>query len=83
MDVIPNVFHIKNKALSLKQELLNRVNMDDPFTCLRAVCIEIVCNWKPKSKDFDTEVELNRLGEKKVSPRHGFTIFKSIPTETI
>jgi glycosyltransferase involved in cell wall biosynthesis len=102
MDVMPNVFHIGNKFLSFTHGLLNRVNMDDPLTGLRVVRKEIVSNWKPKSKGFDIEVELNRLveksgytiaeipieyrarlGEKKLSPRHGFTIFKRILTETI
>jgi glycosyltransferase involved in cell wall biosynthesis len=102
MDVMPNVFHIGNKFLSFTHGLLNRVNMDDPLTGLRVVRKEIVSNWKPKSKGFDIEVELNhlveksgyniaeipieyraRLGEKKLGPRHGFTIFKRILTETI
>lgn len=64
MDVMPNVFHIGNKVLSFIHGLLNRVNMDDPLTGLRVVRKEIVSNWKPKSKGFDIEVELNRLVEK-------------------
>ena len=102
MDVMPNVFHIGNKILSFTHGLLNRVSMDDPLTGLRVVRKEIVSNWKPKSKGFDIEVELNRLveksgysiaeipieyrarlGEKKLGPRHGFTIFKRILTETV
>ncbi len=102
MDVMPNVFHIGNKFLSFTHGLLNRVNMDDPLTGLRVVRKEIVSSWKPKSKGFDIEVELNRLveksgysiaeipieyrarlGEKELGPRHGFTIFKRILTETI
>jgi dolichol-phosphate mannosyltransferase len=99
---MPNVFQIGNRFISFTHNLLNGVDLDDPLTGLRVVRKEIVCNWYPKSKGFDIEVELNRLvenrgyriaevpidyrtrlGEKKLSPRHGFTIFKRILTETI
>jgi len=102
LDVMPNVFHIGNKFLSVTHSLLNGVNLADPLTGLRVVRKEIVSNWDPKSKGFDIEVELNRLvekkgyhiseipieyrariGEKKLAPRHGFTILKRILTESI
>jgi glycosyltransferase involved in cell wall biosynthesis len=102
LDSMPNIFHIGNKFLSFTHSLLNGVDLDDPLTGLRVVRQEIVNSWRPKSKGFDIEVELNRLvdnrgyriveipieyrarlGEKKLSPKHGFTIFKRILTESI
>jgi dolichol-phosphate mannosyltransferase len=99
-DIMPKVFNIGNKILSFTHSLLNGVDMDDPLTGLRVIRQEIVNNWKPKSKGFDIEVEMNhlvesrgykiaeipieyraRLGEKKLSPKHGFTIFKRILAE--
>jgi dolichol-phosphate mannosyltransferase len=52
---------------------LNGVDMRDPLTGLRVVRWEIVRDWRPKSKGFDVEVELNHLVERK-----GFGI-KEIP----
>jgi dolichol-phosphate mannosyltransferase len=94
------VFNLGNKILSFTHSLLNGVDMDDPLTGLRVIRQEIVNDWKPKSKGFDIEVEMNhlvesrgyqiveipieyraRLGEKKLSPKHGFTIFKRILAE--
>jgi dolichol-phosphate mannosyltransferase len=102
MDVMPNVFNIGNKLLSFTHSLLNGVDLNDPLTGLRVVRKEIINGWKPKSKGFDIEVELNklvekrgykiteipieyraRIGEKKLAPKHGITIFKRILTETI
>jgi dolichol-phosphate hexosyltransferase len=75
MDVMHTLVHIGNKVLSFTHGLLNRVNIDDQLTGLRVVRKEIVSNWKPKSKGFSIEVELNRLVEKS-----GFTIAE-IPIE--
>ena len=61
LDVMPNVFHLRNKFLSFTHSLLNGVDLDDPLTGLRVVRQEIVNNWHPKSKGFDIEVELNHL----------------------
>jgi dolichol-phosphate mannosyltransferase len=99
-DAMPNVFNIGNKLLSFTHSLLNGVDMDDPLTGLRVIRKEIMQNWRPKSKGFDIEVELNslvensgyrifevpityraRLGEKKLAPKHGLTIFKRILAE--
>lgn len=99
-DAMPNVFNIGNKLLSFTHSLLNGVDMDDPLTGLRVIRKEVMQNWRPKSKGFDIEVEMNslvessgyrifeipityraRLGEKKLAPKHGFTIFKRILAE--
>ena len=96
-----NPFSIGNRFLALAQHLLNRVELRDPLTGLRVVRWRILKNWKPKSKGFDIEAEMNhrverqgyntveipihyrnRLGEKKLKLRHGFTILKRILVES-
>ena len=72
------------------------------LTGLRVVRWRILKNWKPKSKGFDIEAEINhrverqgckiveipisyrdRLGEKKLKLRHGFTILRRIISESL
>jgi len=97
-----NLFFIGNRFLALAHRLLNGVNLSDPLTGLRVVRWRILKNWKPKSKGFDVEAEMNylverqgykiveipiqyrnRLGEKKLKLRHGFTILKRILAESL
>jgi len=68
-----NMFYVGNRFLAFTHNLLNGVGMHDPLTGLRVVRWEILRDWKPKSKGFDVEVELNHYVEKK-----GFAI-KEIP----
>jgi dolichol-phosphate mannosyltransferase len=96
-----NPFYMGNRLLAVIQWFLNGVNLNDPLTGLRVVRWEILKKWKPKSKGFDFEAELNhqverrgyqivevsipyreRLGEKKLKLRHGFSIFKRIISES-
>ena len=58
---LSNKFRLGNKLLSFIHKILNDVNMDDPLTGLRIVRWSIIKEWKPKSKGFDIEVELNHL----------------------
>jgi glycosyltransferase involved in cell wall biosynthesis len=60
-----NVFYLGNRLLAFTHNLLNGVDLRDPLTGLRVVRWEIVRDWKPKSKHFDVEVELNHLVEKR------------------
>ncbi|MGD0494723.1 MAG: glycosyltransferase family 2 protein [Candidatus Bathyarchaeia archaeon] len=64
-----NSFYAGNRMLALAHNLFNGVSLRDPLTGLRVVRWEILKDWKPKSKGFDVEVELNHLVENK-----GFTI---------
>jgi glycosyltransferase involved in cell wall biosynthesis len=61
-----DVFYVGNRMLALTHNLLNGVNLRDPLTGLRVVRWEVLKNWKPRSKGFDIEAELNyhveRLG---------------------
>ena len=58
-----NVFYFGNRILAFAANVLDGVNMRDPLTGLRVVRWNVLKDWKPKSKGFDVEVELNhRVG---------------------
>lgn len=59
-----NIFYIGNRILALAQWLLNGVKLKDPFTGLRVVRWQLLRNWRPKSKGFDIEAEMNHLIER-------------------
>lgn len=89
-------FHLGNHLLRFAHILLNGITIQDPCTGLRIIRYDIMKNWRPKSKGFDIECEINhfinkikgfkvveipieyriRIGEKKLSVKHGLTIFK-------
>lgn len=102
LDAMHNKFYVGNRLLAYMHNLLNGVELNDPLTGLRVIRWEIIKDWKPKSKGFDIEVELNhlverkgykiveipiyyrqRLGEKKLKLRHGFTILNRIIKESL
>jgi len=56
-----NAYYVGNRFLAFMQYLLNGVKMRDPLTGLRVVKWEILKDWKPKSKSFDIEAELNHF----------------------
>ena len=56
-----NQFYIGNRILSFVQRIFNGVNLNDPYTGLRIIRIDIFKDWKPKSKGFDIESELNHF----------------------
>jgi len=58
-----NILYFGNRLLAFTHNLLNGVQMHDPLTGLRVVRWKILKGWKPKSKSFDLEVELNHLVE--------------------
>jgi dolichol-phosphate mannosyltransferase len=63
--VIPETFYAGNRFLAFAHNFLNGVSLNDPLTGLRVVRWEILRDWRPKSKGFDVEVELNHLVENK------------------
>lgn len=70
-----NPYYLGNRFLAMAQHLLNGVDLNDPLTGLRVVRWEILKGWKPKSKGFDIEAELNYHVE-----RRGYQIIEiSIP----
>jgi len=64
-----DILYFGNRLLAFAHNFLNGVELDDPLTGLRVVRWEILRGWKPKSRGFDIEVELNHQVERK-----GFTI---------
>ncbi|MCJ7635623.1 glycosyltransferase, partial [Candidatus Bathyarchaeota archaeon] len=52
-------FYFGNRFLALMQYSLNGVKLNDPLSGLRVVRWNIIEGWKPRSKGFDIEVELN------------------------
>lgn len=60
-----SVLYTGNRMLAFVHNMLNGVQMHDPLTGLRVVRWEILSDWKPKSKGFDLEVELNHHVERK------------------
>jgi len=54
-----SMFYMGNRILGTTHNLLNGVSMKDPLSGLRVVRWTLLRNWKPKSKGFDVEVELN------------------------
>jgi hypothetical protein len=49
----------KNKLIAFAHRALNGVNLTDPLSGLRVIRTEIVQEWKPKSKGFGIEAEMN------------------------
>jgi dolichol-phosphate mannosyltransferase len=56
---ITNPFYIGNRLLAFAQHIMNGVKLGDPLSGLRVVRCEILEDWKPKSKGFDVEAEMN------------------------
>ncbi len=62
---VTNPFYLGNKFLAFAQLLMNGVKLGDPLSGLRVVRSEVLYGWKPKSKGFDVEAEMNALVERK------------------
>jgi glycosyltransferase involved in cell wall biosynthesis len=54
-----NPFYFGNRILAIVHNILNGVDLNDPLTGLRVVRWNILKDWKPVSKGFDIETELN------------------------
>lgn len=63
LNAMKNPFYTGNRLLAFAQRLLNGVDLEDPLTGLRVVRWRILKNWKPKSKGFDIEAEMNHRVE--------------------
>lgn len=59
-----SAFYFGNRLLAFAQYLVNGVEMRDPLTGLRVVRYSLLRKWKPKSRGFDIEAELNYHIEK-------------------
>jgi glycosyltransferase involved in cell wall biosynthesis len=60
-----NLLYFGNRLLAFTHNLLNGIELRDPLTGLRVIRWDTINDWKPKSKSFDIEVELNHRVEKK------------------
>jgi len=70
-----DVYYFGNRFLALLQRILDGVELRDPLTGLRVVRWAILKNWKPKSRGFDVEAELNNYVK-----RYGYKL-REIPIE--
>jgi glycosyltransferase involved in cell wall biosynthesis len=59
-----NSFYIGNRLLAFAQYAINGVKLGDPLSGLRVVRSSILKSWKPKSKGFDVEAEMNAVVER-------------------
>ncbi len=57
--VFSNPFYLGNKLLAVAQAIMNGVKLGDPLSGLRVVRSNAISDWKPKSKGFDVEAEMN------------------------
>ena len=62
---LTNPFYIGNRLLAFAQLVINGVKLEDPLSGLRVVRSEAINGWKPKSKGFDVEAEMNALVERR------------------
>ena len=60
-----NPYYLGNRFLAIAQRILNGVELNDPLTGLRVVRWKILEGWKPKSRGFDVEAELNHRVERR------------------
>jgi glycosyltransferase involved in cell wall biosynthesis len=63
-NAVSDKFYFGNRFLALMQYLLNGVKLNDPLSGLRVVRWNIIEDWKPRSKGFDIEAELNNYVKK-------------------
>jgi len=63
-EAMKNPFYLGNRLLAVAQLLLNGVRLNDPLTGLRVVRWAVLKGWKPRSKGFDIEAELNHRVER-------------------
>ena len=61
---IANSYYLGNRLLAHMHNVLNGVDLHDPLSGLRVIRWDLLRNWRPKSKSFDIEVELNYYVEK-------------------
>ena len=58
---VTNPFYLGNKMFAFAQAVMNGVNLEDPLSGLRIIRSELLEGWRPKSKGFDVEAEMNAL----------------------
>ena len=61
---LTNPFYFGNRMIALAQHVLNGIKLNDPLSGLRVVRADVLRSWKPKSKGFDVEAEINFVVER-------------------
>lgn len=64
VNALHNLLYCGNRLLAFSHNFFNGVKIVDPLTGLRIVRSQLLRGWKPKSKGFDVEVELNHRIER-------------------
>jgi len=62
---LTNAFYLGNRLLAFAQHAVNGIKLEDPLSGLRIVRKGILEDWKPKSRGFDVEAEMNYRVEQK------------------
>jgi dolichol-phosphate hexosyltransferase len=62
---LTNPFYVGNRLLAIAQLVMNGVKLEDPLSGLRVIRSEVIDGWRPKSKGFDVEAEMNALVERR------------------
>ena len=70
------IYHLGNLFLRFAHLILNGITIKDPCTGLRVIRYDIIKNWRPKSKGFDIECEINHF----INKIKGFNVVE-IPIE--
>ncbi len=65
LGALHNLLYFGNRLLAFSHNFFNGVKLSDPLTGLRTVRAQLLRGWKPKSRGFDVEVELNHYIERK------------------
>jgi len=60
-----NLLYFGNRLLAFAHNRFNGTKMRDPLSGMRVVRARVLRNWRPKSRGFDLEVELNHHVERK------------------
>lgn len=58
-DASNGAFYTGNRLLAFAQHIVNGIKLVDPLSGLRVVRWGILKDWRPKSKGFDVEAEMN------------------------
>ena len=59
LESMKDQFYVGNRIIALVHKLCNGVDLNDPLTGFRIIRCDLLRGWKPESKGFDIEIELN------------------------
>jgi glycosyltransferase involved in cell wall biosynthesis len=60
-----NLLYFGNRLLAFIHNFMNGIELHDPLTGMRVIRWKLLKDWRPLSKGFDVEVELNHWIERK------------------